>query len=65
MPSTFLKLLMQSINKILILRALRFLLGQVINIITLPLILIYLIIYLRTKNLDAIFCHNGGRPGGV
>jgi teichuronic acid biosynthesis glycosyltransferase TuaC len=65
MPSTFLKLLMQSINKILILRALRFLLGQVINIITLPLILIYLIIYLRTKNLDAIFCHNGGWPGGV
>ena len=65
MPSTFFKLLLHSINKIWILRALRFLLGQIINIITSPLILIYLIKYLHSKKIDAIFCHNGGWPGGA
>ena len=65
MPSSFLKLLMISIDKIFILRALRFLLGQTINLITSPLILIYLIIYLRNKKLDVIFSHNGGWPGGT
>ena len=65
MPSTFLKLLMFFINKIWILRALRYLLGQTINLVTLPLILFYLIIYLRSKKIDAIFSHNGGWPAGT
>ena len=65
MPSTFLKLLMFFINKIWILRALRYLLGQTINLVTSPLILFYLIIYLRSKKIDAIFSHNGGWPGGT
>jgi glycosyltransferase involved in cell wall biosynthesis len=65
MPSTFLKLLMFFINKIWILRALRYLLGQTINLVTSPLILFYLIIYLRSKKIDAIFSHNGGWPAGT
>jgi glycosyltransferase involved in cell wall biosynthesis len=65
MPSTFLKLLMFLINKIWILRAFRFLLGQTINLVISPIILLYFIIYLRSKKIDAIFSHSGGWPAGT
>lgn len=65
MPSTFLKSLMFLIDKISILRAFRFILGKTINLLTSPLIIFYLIIYLRSKRIDAIFSHNGGWPAGT
>lgn len=65
MPSTFLKLIAFFFDKVWILRGLRYFLGKTINIVTSPLILIYLVVYLRAKKIDAIFSHNGGWPAGT
>lgn len=65
MPSTLVKALFGWCEQFWILRAGRHALGQCLNLIISPLIIIYLALRLRQIKPSAIFSHNGGWPAGV
>jgi teichuronic acid biosynthesis glycosyltransferase TuaC len=65
MPSTLVKALFGWCDQFWILRAGRYALGQCLNLIMSPLIIIYLTLRLRQIKPSAIFSHNGGWPAGV
>jgi teichuronic acid biosynthesis glycosyltransferase TuaC len=64
MPSTYLQKMFVSCEKTWVLRVAELILGQTINLVFFPLIIIYLSVRLYKLKPNAIFSHNGGWPAG-
>lgn len=65
MPSTFCNEIMEWCDHLWILRTGRTGLGQCLNLVMSPLIIVYLVLRLRQLNLNAVYSHNGGWPAGT
>jgi teichuronic acid biosynthesis glycosyltransferase TuaC len=64
MPSTFIKRTTSAMNNIWIFRVLRDIFGQLINVISSPFVIMYIVSLLRKIKPDAVISHNGGWPAG-
>lgn len=64
MPGTACKRLLSALDHVWLLRAARFALGQTLNLLCAPAIILYLAVRLRQLKPNAVFSHNGGWPAG-
>jgi glycosyltransferase involved in cell wall biosynthesis len=64
LPSTSIKRILPFADRIWLLRAMRFVLGQVLNLVLAPVFVLLQAIQLRKFGARAVFSHNGGWPAG-
>jgi len=64
LPSSVLKRIFEACDPVWVLRASRFMFGQLLDLLFSPLIVFYLFARLRRARLSAVFSHNGGWPAG-